>query len=93
VTLSNDGPATATKVEYSLASLEEHVPPFFKAGPWSVDRLKPGETDERDVYGFYAPVVMMTATWTDGDGDHDLSWTIEFPDRPRTPATTRCRAR
>jgi hypothetical protein len=71
----------------------EHGPPFFKAGPWSVDRLKPGETDEHDVYGFYAPIVMMTSTWIDDDGDHDVSWTIEVPDRLRTSATTRGRAR
>ena len=91
IALTNTGPAAARTVEYSVATLPDHAPPHFRAGPWSVDRLRAGEGDEREVWGLYAPVVMVTATWTDDDGQHDLSWTTEFPDKPTSSRSTRRR--
>jgi hypothetical protein len=85
VTLSNKGPAVARTIEYSVTTLPDTGPPHFRAGPWSRDRLKPGEHDQRDVYGFYAPVILVNATWSDDDGVHELSWSIDFPDRTRPP--------
>lgn len=89
VALINQGPAVARTIEYSIATLPDGGPPHFRAGPWSVDRLKSGEPDEREVYGFYAPVVLVNATWTDDDGAHELSWPIDFPDRPTQPSPDR----
>jgi hypothetical protein len=93
VTLTNRGPAIARAIEYAVVTLPDQPPPHFKAGPWDVNRLRVGESDEREVWGFYAPVVMVTATWTDADGTHELSWAVEFPDKPNRSATTSRRGR
>lgn len=82
VALTNEGPAAARDIEYSVSTLPEHAPPSFRSGPWTVDRLDRGGTDQRVVYGFYAPVVSVTASWTDDEGPHELSWSIEFPREP-----------
>ena len=84
VTLRNDGPAVARDISYSISTLPDAGPPHFRAGPWAVDRLKPGQGDEREVYGFYASVVLVSATWADEDGAHELSWPTDFPPRPAT---------
>jgi rRNA-processing protein FCF1 len=89
VTLTNRGPAIARAIEYAVGTLPDQLPPHFKAGPWDVNRLRAGESDERELWGFYAPVVMVTATWTDADGTHELSWAVEFPDKPNRSATSR----
>jgi hypothetical protein len=89
VTLANDGPAVARTIEYSISTLPDSAPPHFRAGPWSVDRLKSGEGDEQVVYGFFAHVVLVSATWTDDDGAHELSWSIDFPGRPTPPSPHR----
>ena len=91
VTLTNDGPATARDIEYSISTLPEHGPPHFRSGPWTCDRLGRGATDQQTVYGFYASVVLVTARWTDDDGSHELSWQIEFP--PEPPARRRAQHR
>ena len=82
VTLTNEGPAAARGIEYSISTLREHAPPSSRSGPWTVDRLDRGGTDEQVVYGFYAPVVSVTASWTDDEGPHELSWSIDFPREP-----------
>lgn len=91
VTLSNDGPAAARDVEYSISTLPDAGPPHFRAGPWTVDRLAPRATDDQTVFGFYAEVVLVEATWTDDEGSRDLSWSVEFPERPsaRRASTSR----
>lgn len=93
VTLSNEGPATARSIEYAISTLPDAGPPHFRAGPWTVDRLDRSRTDEQRVYGFYAAVVLVTVTWTDDDGAHELSWTIEFPEKPTGPRAGRQRSR
>jgi rRNA maturation endonuclease Nob1 len=93
VTLTNNGPADAREITYSISTLPDTGPPNFRAGPWLVDRLNLGETDEREVYGIYASTVLVTAAWTDDDGTYDLSWTIDFPDRPTPPSPSRSRLR
>ncbi len=92
ITLTNTGPATARAIEYAVEALADQAPVQFKAGPWPVDRLKRGESDEREVWGLYGSAVMVTATWTDDDGAQELSWTVDFPDKPRsTPASRHLR--
>lgn len=93
VTLSNEGPATARSIEYAISTLPDPGPPHFRAGPWTVDRLDRNGTDEQRVYGFYAAVVLVTATWTDHDGAHEMSWTIEFPEEPARRRAVRPRSR
>lgn len=93
VTLSNEGPATARSIEYAISTLPDAGPPHFRAGPWTVDRLDRSGTDEQRVYRFYAAVVLVTVTWTDDDGAHELSWTIEFPEKPTGPRAGRQRSR
>lgn len=94
VVLTNNGPAGARDIGYSISTLPDTGPPHSRAGPWQLDRLKTGEADARDVCGFYASVALVTATWTDDDdGTHDLSWTIEFPDRPAPQSPPRSRSR
>lgn len=93
VTLTNEGPAAARTIEYAISTLPDAGPPHFRAGPWTVDRLDRNATDERTVYGFYAAVVLVTATWTDDDGPHELSRTIGFPEEPPTRRPTRRRSR
>lgn len=93
VTLTNNGPAGAREITYSISTLPDTGPPNFRAGPWQVDRLNLGETDEHEVYGFYASIVLVTAAWTDDDRMHDLSWTIDFPVRPTPPSPPRSRSR
>lgn len=93
VTLSNEGPATARSIEYAISTLPDAGPPHFRAGPWTVDRLDRSGTDEQRGYGFYAAVVLVTVTWTDDDGAHELSWTIEFPEKPTGPRAGRQRSR
>jgi len=73
VTLINQGPATARHLTYSLATPPDIPPPHCRAGPWEVDQLQPGENDQRQVYGFYPSVVLVTAAWTDDEGVHDLT--------------------
>lgn len=82
VTLVNDGPADARHVTYSVSTPPDAAPPHSRAGPWDVDQMKPGQDDRQQVYGFYSPVVLVTAGWTDDDGSHELSWAIDFPERP-----------
>jgi hypothetical protein len=92
VTLTNRGPAAARGIAYSVATLPDSRPPHFRAGPWEVEQLATGISDARPVYGFYTPVVLVTATWTDDDGAHDLSWPIDFPEKPdATPHSRRSR--
>lgn len=83
VTLINHGPATARHLTYSVATPPDTSSPHFRAGPWEVDELKPGLPDQRQVYGFYPSVVLLTAVWIDDEGTHDLSWSIDFPERPK----------
>ncbi len=82
VMLTNEGPAAARAIEYAISTLPEAGPPHFRAGPWTLERLDRKATDERPVCGFYAATVLVTATWIDVDGDHELSWTIDFPEEP-----------
>jgi rRNA-processing protein FCF1 len=92
-TLTNEGPAGARSIEYAISTLPDASPPHSRAGPWTVDRLDRNGSDERPVYGFYAAVVLVSATWTDDDGSHELSWTIDFPERPTRRTETRSRRR
>ena len=83
IVLRNDGPSTARHVTYSVNTPPDAGPPHFRAGPWAVERLKPGDSDRREIYGMFPDVVMVTAGWTDDEGTQDLSWSIPFPERPR----------
>ena len=82
VTLTNEGPAKARVIEYSLSTPPDDGPPIYRSGPWNIDRLNPGASDEQMLYGSYPPVVVVTATWTDDDQTHELSWSIDFPAKP-----------
>jgi rRNA-processing protein FCF1 len=82
VSLFNDGPAVANDVTYSVATPPDDPPPWSKAGPWTIDRLKPGDVDERAVYGIFPARVVIEAVWTDDLGPQTRHWTIEFPERP-----------
>ena len=44
--LTNNGPASAHRVTYSVET-PDLGPPHSRAGPWKIDQLKPGETDRR----------------------------------------------
>lgn len=85
ITLKNSGPATARHVRYSVETPPEASPPHFRAGPWQVDRLRPGESDRQVVFGVFPDAVNVVAAWTDDEGTRDLSWTIPFPERPPRP--------
>ena len=79
ITLVNNGPAVAQAIDYSVATAPESGPHTFRAGPWHVERLASGQSDEREVWGMFPPVVTVTVSWTDDEGANDLSWTIDFP--------------
>jgi rRNA maturation endonuclease Nob1 len=93
VTLTNEGPATARSIEYAISTLPDAEVWWSRVGPWTVDRLDRNGTDEQPVYGFYAVVVLVTVTWTDDDGAHELSWTIEIPEKPTGPRAVQPRSR
>lgn len=89
LTLANAGPAVGRHISYSVATPPQLPPPHFRAGPWEVPQLRPGDVDRQEVYGAFPDVVLVTAAWTDDDGTHDLSWTIDFPARPASKPVVR----
>ena len=89
VSLTNGGLAVAHHLTYSDDTPPALPPPHSRAGPWDVVELRPRQVDKQDVYGIFPDVVLVTAAWTDDDGEHDLSWTIDFPARPASPSVLR----
>lgn len=88
--LNCDGPATAHDLSFSVSSPPESAPPRMTAGPWELADLRRGESDRRQLYGIFPPVVIATVSWTDDDGAHQQSWNVEFPEKP-VDATARRR--
>lgn len=85
VSLTNNGPAIARTLRYSVGTPPAGGGAHFHSGPWEVARLRPGESDEHDVWGLFPPSVMVTVSWTDGLGANELSRMVDFPVRPVAP--------
>jgi rRNA maturation endonuclease Nob1 len=94
VTLTNDGPAVACGLTYSVSS-SEPVGMRSTAGPWTLDELEVGCSDTQDLYGVYGAVVDLNAEWVDSEGSQSTKLPLDFPDRPpiRVPLARSIRPR
>ena len=88
VSIANDGPAPAEELVCTIQGPGATV----TVGPIALGTLGPGaQSDERDLPLLGEGPVSVHATWTDGDGVRDRSWTVEVPPRPARPRQSTAR--
>lgn len=80
-TLRNIGPAPARGITYTL-TCPAGAAPSSTAGPWKVEQLRRDESVHNPVVGFFPDRAVVTASWTDDNGDQQRTWTVPFPRRP-----------
>ncbi len=82
LTIVNKGRAAARDVTFKIASPPGGSAMTFRSGPWTAEKIGAGRPVVETVGSMFTEDGIVSATWTDDDGDHERDWPVKADPPP-----------
>lgn len=85
LTIVNRGRAAARDVTFKIASPPGGSAMAIRSGPWTAEKIGAGRSVVETVGSMFFDDGIVSATWTDDDGDHERDWPVKADPPPPAP--------